>query len=329
MGDRAPVVVSRDRLDPKEVPHQTQGGGEVRDLRQLRLFQALAQTGSFTETAALMSVTQSAVSHSIKSLETTLGVSLFDRSGKVPRLTKDGEIFLASASEVLREMGRVTQKLDQSRKGELMTLRIGCTDTLAEFVLPDVLVKIHQEFPDADLGLTVGETASLAPSLNDGTIDILLGVQSSATSMSAFQHAGLFRDSLKIIVRPGHPWIANQTVIDAGCLKGERLLLFGEQSSTNQLVRQWFDRCGIRIDQCVEIGSMGALKKLVASGFGVGLAPAWALALSEREELLLDLPLAKEDIHRDWCISMRKTHTFSTLEKRFIVLLKEATAELR
>ena len=255
-------------------------------------------------------------------------MSLFDRSGKVPSLTKDGEIFLASASEVLREMGRLTQKLDRSRKGELMTLRIGCTDTLAEFVLPDVLVKIHEEFPDADLGLTIGEPAGLAPSLNDGTIDILLGVQSPTTPMSAFQHAALFRDSLKILVGSDHPWVASQAVLDAGCLKGERLLLFGEQSSTNQLVRQWFDRCGIRVDQCVEIGSMGALKKLVACGFGVGLAPEWALASSERHELLLDLPLPREPIHRDWCISMRKTHTFSTLEKRFIVLLKEATAEL-
>ncbi len=329
MGDRAPVVVSKERPDPNGGSHHVQGVGEVRDLRQLRLFQALAQSGSFTEAAGIMSVTQSAVSHSIKSLESTLGVALFDRSGRVPRLSKDGKIFLASASEVLREMGRVTQKLDQSRKGELMTLRIGCTDTLAEFVLPDVLVKIDQEFPDADLSLTVGDSEGLLPSLNDGSIDVLLGVESAAMSMGAFQHAPLFRDSLKIIVGSGHPWIASQTLSDFGCLKGERLLLFGEQSSTNHLVRQWFDRCGIRVDQCVEIGSIGALKKLVACGFGVGLAPEWALASSERHDLLLDLPLPGEPIGRDWCISMRKTHTFSALEQRFIALLKEVTAELR
>ena len=94
MGDRAPVVVSKERPDPNGGSHHVQGVGEVRDLRQLRLFQALAQSGSFTEAAGIMSVTQSAVSHSIKSLESTLGVALFDRSGRVPSPVERRQNFL-------------------------------------------------------------------------------------------------------------------------------------------------------------------------------------------------------------------------------------------
>ncbi|MFT4639914.1 MAG: DNA-binding transcriptional LysR family regulator [Verrucomicrobiales bacterium] len=329
MGDRASVIVSRDRVDPSEVSHPVSSVGEVRDLRQLRMFQSLAQSGSFTETAVIMSVTQSAVSHSIKSLETTLGIALFDRSGKTPTLTRDGEIFLASASEVLREMGRVVQKLDRSRKGELMTLRIGSADTIAEFVLPDVLVRIHQEFPEADLDLTIGDASALVQSLNDGSVDILLGIQNAPTRGGNFQQASLFRDSLRLIIGSKHPWVVEQTFLDAECLTGGRLLLFGEQSTTNQLVLQWLERAGIHVEKCLKIGSIGALKKLVACGFGVGLAPEWVLTEVERRELLRDFAVPDEPIHRDWCISMRKTHTFSALEKRFIVLLKEATLELR
>lgn len=332
MGHRAPVSgpPNSPPLARSEGARRHTAVSELTDLRQLRMFQCLAKTGSFTETALVMSVTQSAVSHSIKSLENTLGVTLFDRKGRTPILTASGRILLGSVSEVLREMGRVTQQLERAREGELSTLRIGCTDTLAEFVLPELLLEIHREFPEATFCLRIGETQELMPRLNDGTIDILLGIPShTEASEGTFQHAALFRDRLRLITGPTHPWTQWQGPPDAKALSGERLLLYGGQSTTNKLVSHWAEEAHLNPEDGIEVKSIGALKRLVATGLGIGLVPEWVITENERGHQLFDYPLPLGPIQRDWCVSMRKTHTFSKLEKRFLALLQEATLTLR
>ncbi|MEM7385152.1 MAG: LysR family transcriptional regulator [Verrucomicrobiota bacterium] len=302
--------------------------GEVSDLRQLRIFRSLAQTGSFTETARLMSVTQSAVSHSLKSLETSLGVTLFDRQGKSPTLTSDGEMFLISVSEILREISRATQKLHHFRQGELNTLRIGCPDTIGEFVLPDVLKTIHQEFPDARLFLRIGETGEMFSHLSSGVIDIMLGIGEAEKPNPGYQEADLFQDELCLITSADHPWASSKSELLERDFEGERLLLFGKKSLTNVMVRDWISKNDLRCEQQVEVSSIGALKKLVGCGFGVGMVPLWVLDEVEKGSSLAPLPVPGSALKRRWCLYMRQTHQYSPLEKRFFSLLRKQTASL-
>ena len=93
---------------------------ELIDIRQLRAFQLLARTGSFTAAGKAMYVTQSAVSHSIKALETALGCSLIDRSGKTVALTAPGEALLRRAERILEEIFRDMMEVSES---DLKTLQ--------------------------------------------------------------------------------------------------------------------------------------------------------------------------------------------------------------
>ena len=108
------------------------------DTRQLRAFQLLAQTSSFTAAAKKMFVTQSAISHSIKALEATLDCSLLDRSGKQIALTAHGETLLRRVDTIFTEMQQATDELEALNRWGHGRLRVGATDTMCQYLLPAV-----------------------------------------------------------------------------------------------------------------------------------------------------------------------------------------------
>src|SRR2546425_1650653 len=117
------------------------------DSRQLRAFASLARTGSFTQTARELHLTQSAISHAIKALETDVGCRLFDRLGKKVVLTQAGEALLHHAEKILQEMATARAALEQLGKWGAGRLRLGASRTACQYLLPAVLREFKESFP--------------------------------------------------------------------------------------------------------------------------------------------------------------------------------------
>src|SRR3954454_23738781 len=109
---------------------------ETLDSRQLRAFAALARTGSFTEAARELHLTQSAVSHAIRALEEDVGCRLLDRIGKKATLTQSGEQLLQHAEKILAEMALARDDLKNLSRWGGGRLRIGATETACQYLLP-------------------------------------------------------------------------------------------------------------------------------------------------------------------------------------------------
>jgi DNA-binding transcriptional LysR family regulator len=109
------------------------------DTRQLRAFCTLARTGSFTQTARDLHLTQSAVSHSIKALEQDVGCRLLDRLGKRVVLTQAGEQLLHHATKILSEMESARESLGHLGKWGRGRLRLGASTTACQHLIPPVL----------------------------------------------------------------------------------------------------------------------------------------------------------------------------------------------
>src|SRR5208337_5117613 len=117
------------------------------DSRRLHAFVILARTGSFTETAREMHLSQSAVSHSMKALEDTVQCRLLDRLGKSVMLTQAGEQLLEHAEKILAEMETARTGLRELGKWGKGRLRIGASPTACQFILPPVLRELKESFP--------------------------------------------------------------------------------------------------------------------------------------------------------------------------------------
>src|SRR6476620_5145375 len=118
------------------------------DSRQLRTFCALARTGSFTQTARELHLTQSGVSHSMKALERDIGCRLLDRLGKKVVLTQAGEQLLHHSLNILSEMESARESLAHLGKWGRGRLRLGASTTACQHLIPPVLREFKESFPD-------------------------------------------------------------------------------------------------------------------------------------------------------------------------------------
>src|SRR5438105_9594827 len=142
------------------------------DLARLRVFQAVADQGSFSRAARALFLSQPAITQHIRALETELGVPLFDRLGRRTSLTSAG---ISLAHHVPQILGMVRAAEDAARQagGESSrTLRLGVSETLATYALPPLLGDLQRRLPDTELRLTVGDSAELLVALLNNDVEL-------------------------------------------------------------------------------------------------------------------------------------------------------------
>ena len=133
------------------------------DSRQLRAFSVLARTGSFTQTARELHLTQSGISHSMKALENEIGCRLLDRLGKKVVLTQAGEQLLHHSKKILAEMKTARETLGHLGKWGKGRLRLGASTTACQHIIPPVLREFKESFPEHTITIEPGDTPELHP----------------------------------------------------------------------------------------------------------------------------------------------------------------------
>ena len=142
------------------------------DLDQLRTFLAIAETGSFTRAAELVHRTQSAVSMQMRKLEERLGKALFEKDGRMNRLTEDGERLTAFARRMIQLNNETMAAFDESRlEGHVC---IGTPDDYAERFLPEIIGRFMRSNPRVELTVLCEPTYNLIDEIRRGTLDIAL-----------------------------------------------------------------------------------------------------------------------------------------------------------
>ena len=142
------------------------------DSRQIRAFVSLARSGSFTQSGREMHLTQSAVSHAIKALETDLACQLFHRQGKSVHLTHHGRELLPHAETILQEMAQARAALGALDKTPRGRLSIGCTPAASQFILPTVFREFKESFPQYEIRVVPGETPQTLERLQNHEVDL-------------------------------------------------------------------------------------------------------------------------------------------------------------
>ncbi len=142
------------------------------DLDQLQTFIAIADTGSFTRAAEEVHRTQSAVSMQMRRLEERIGRPLFEKNGRVNRLSEDGERLLAYARRMLRLSRETIAAFDErSLEGQV---RIGTPDDYADRFLPEIMARFARSNPRVELSVVCEPTVNLIEQVRRGTLDIAL-----------------------------------------------------------------------------------------------------------------------------------------------------------
>lgn len=289
------------------------------DTRQLRAFVCLARGGSFTQAGRELHLTQSAISHAIKSLETDLGTQLFHRQGKSVHLTHAGRELLPHAETILQSMSQarsILGTLDQTPRGKL---RIGCTTAAAQFILPTVFREFKESFPQYEIKVVTGETPDTIERLLKNQVDLAVSLRPQ--DVSRLNCHAIFDDELEFLVSPLHPWAQKAPKLKDAA--SETFIVASRNSLNFALVQEFFMKQGVRLNNFIELGSSEATKELAKLGIGVAIAARWIARAEIQAGQLIPLPLPKAKLKRRWIVSTLKDRPLNLPERTFIGLCEE------
>jgi DNA-binding transcriptional LysR family regulator len=293
---------------------------ELIESRQIRAFVAVARRGNFTQGAKDVFLTQSAVSHAIKSLEQELGCHLFQRVGRSAVLTHAGERLLAHCEEILHKMHNARLDLSQLPDLGRPGLRIGAPMTVCQHILPPVLRKVQQEYPQCGLRVETGDNPQLLAQLLSGKIDVAVMVDPERRPDLVFEP--LFGDELRFVMLPTHPWAGATEITDASIAEAT-LILPNKATRTHQLVAAYFRTARVAIDRCIELGSVESIKELVKNGLGVGVVAEWPIRTELARGELVTRPLGDRPLHRQWHAVSLRERGLNAMEETLIRLFRE------
>jgi DNA-binding transcriptional LysR family regulator len=267
------------------------------DSRHLAALCAVARHSSFTRAAQELHLTQSAVSHVIRSLEEDVGCRLIDRVGKRALLTQAGEQFHRHAVRILREMRDARQSVEQLLDWGHGRLRVGASTTACQYLLPSVLREFRQSFPKCVIRIESGDFSRQLELLRGNQIDLAITLKPAEDRDLVFTE--LFRDELRFVVSPLHRWArAGRVARDE--IPDETLILYNKGSYTFGLVGDYFGKEGVGIRTFIELGSMEAIKELAKIGLGAGVLAPWVARRELEQGSLVSLPLGRAKLRRTW-----------------------------
>lgn len=257
------------------------------NIENIEAFVFVIHYGSFNKAAEVLFLSQPSVTARIQSLERELDCKLFDRLGKQIQLTEEGKRFLPYAQQVLQIFQKGKLSLQQ-KKALPQELRIGCTVSVANYMLPEILPRLKVHYPDVNFKLTTAITDDLVNKLLNNEIDIAFGRNVTHPN---FQSMKFYEDPIRLYAYEGHPFIEDENVSIADIVYES--LVFFECGSLDWLrIHHVFESLDQPPNIVFQTDNSETAKKLVVRGVGISFLPGLCVHNEVQEKKLfpIDFP---------------------------------------
>lgn len=246
------------------------------NLNQLRVFDALARTGSVSSAARGLRVSQPAVSKQLAELELALALRLFDRLPRGVRLTEAGRVLAGYAERMFALEGAAEKELSSLRTGRSVTLRIGASTTIGSYLVPTLFGALKKLAPEAELSLSIGNTAQTLDLVRSQDVD--LGLTEGLMASHEFVSRPFSEDELIAITAPGDE-LATQPNVTLSRLVSRPILVRERGSGTREVLEKALAEHGLNVRPALELGSTEALKNAAANRLGVAFVSLLSVEL--------------------------------------------------
>ena len=262
-------------------------------LRHLHTFVAAAQQGTLGRAAETLNLSQPALSKTLNELEQLTGTRLFERGRLGAQLTLVGEQFLTHAVKVLDALNSAGQALNRKEGLNNDIVRIGALPTAALGILPTVIGQFHKQQKDITLQVATMNNTMLLAGLKSGEIDIGIGRMSDPELMSGLHYELLFLESLKLVVRPGHPLL--QETVTLSRVMEWPVVVSPKGTVPRQNAEALLQSQGCKMPAgCIETLSASLSRQLTVDFDYVWFVPSGAVKDDLRRGVLTALPIATQ-----------------------------------
>ena len=290
------------------------------EIRHLELVAALSEEGTLTKAAERLHVTQSALSHQLRDIETRLGTPLYLRINKKLHVTPAGELLLQSAHSILNDLKNAEDSIHQIAMNRVGRIRLSTECYTCYHWLPSMLKLFHAKHPQIKVQIVVEATGSPVAALLDGKID--LAIVSIPVREKAVMVKPLFQDELVVVMRPDHP-LATRSLIRAKDFANEHLIMYIVPEDDSSFFRRILRPAGVIPKQISQVQLTEAAVEMVKAGLGISVMARWAVAPQISAGELRGLPLTRKGMTRQWSAAMIRTDAPPSYLLEFVKILAE------
>lgn len=274
------------------------------EIRHLRTLVTVADADSFASAAEQLFITPAAVSQQIRQLEAELGIQLFDRAQRPPRLSIHAEALVGRARELVEQFNDF--KASARERQVRGRLSIGSVNGITASLLPETLRSLTRRYPEVRVRIEEGSSRLLVRRVKRRELDaaIVSDITDLPDTMERFH---VFSEPLVVIENQAQ---AASSWREA--LKRNPFLRLNKNSGLGSLIDESLKRFRIRVDEAMELDSTDSIVQMTLSGLGSGVVPMGRVS-AEASRGLRIFPFGEPQVHRQVVLVQRKSNAPSEL----------------
>jgi len=288
-------------------------------IESLKVFCDLAETESFTKTAHINGVTQSAVSQTISMLERQFKSLLIERSKKNFRLTAEGEVFYEYSKRMLQSYGAMQSKM-QGVKGVLAgEIHVATVFSIGLYDLPPYAKRFMKDYPTVKVEVAYRSADQVYGDVLGNAVD--LGLVAFPERDAKLEIVPFRQERLVLACPPQHP-LAKLKSVKLKALSGEKFVGFEPDIPTRKAVDRMLKDQGVKAEYVMQFDNIETVKRAVEIGAGVAILPEESIRGEVGHQTMAAVRL-EGNCFRPLAVVYKKDKVLSPAMKKFIELLKE------
>ncbi len=294
-------------------------------LQQLRLFEAVARLGSYTQAAKELFITQPAVSIQIKRLEDQAGLPLFEHVGKKTFPTTAGKMMYDASLDILNRVEDLKISIEELKGTVKGTLQMSVVTT-SKYFIPNLLGAFLQQYPDVEPKLKFTNRARVIERLMNNDDDFV--VMGQAPEDNKLESYPFLNNIIGIVAPADHP-LTNKKNITIEELAKQRFLIREIGSGTRYVFDQLLEKHGVKIEPYMELGSSEAIKHAVMAGLGIAVLSLHSVQLERDVKKLTVLDVEGFPLKRRWYAVHLKGRKLSLVARTFLDFILEESHRIK
>lgn len=242
------------------------------DIRQFRVIQTVCKTGSVTETARILHVSQPAISKTVRQVEEETGLTLFENVQGRIFPTEQAKLLLPVIERLMSSHDNVRQRIEDLRTGRRGLVTIASAPALISTVLAEAIRRYRLEKPFVDLKIFATSTREVVDRVARNEVDIGTCQPSSG---DAAVSARLISAGSVICVMPRQHRLAARLSISPADLEAEEIITLPDMEPTGRRISEAFAVGGVRLRRAIEVNQSYPACSLVSQGLGIGLVDSF------------------------------------------------------
>jgi len=287
-------------------------------VESLKVFCDLVETQSFSKTAVLNAVTQSAVSQQLKSIEKRQGKQLLEREKRRLSLTAEGEIFYRYSREIVRRFEEMQHRIQALGGVVSGTVRLAAIYSVGMLELAPHLKSYIKAYPKVNLRLQYDQAQKIYDDVATSEID--LGVVAYPRAQRNVEVLQFTEDAMVVVCHPENE-LAGMSQIDPKELEGRPLILFTPETPTRRAIDRFLRKHVVRPNVVMELDHIATIKHAVEVDIGVSILPSLSVQYEQSWGTLSATTFNGEPFVRPVGLLYRKGRSFSLATQKLIEVL--------